>query len=188
MSEITIITGLPRSGTSLMMQLLDASSIEVYSDESRKKDINNPQGYYELEVIKGIAQNNSFLEQTVGKAIKIVAPLITYCNPDLKYRVIFMRRELDEVLMSQEKMLKKDQTLEREKFRTIYEFHLKKSYKFLEMNNIPFIDIEYNSLVNNSEFEIERMIEFLNLDNRLEDFIRVIKPELYRNKKNERST
>ena len=187
MSEITIVTGLPRSGTSLMMQIIDASSIEVYSDGKRERDINNPQGYYELEAVMGIAQDNSFLDDAVGKAIKIVAPIVTFCKKDLNYRVVFMRRDIEEILMSQEKMLGKDQSSEREKYRTIYEFHLKKTYKFLEQNDIPFIDVEYKALVNSPVEEIKRISEFLSLDNKLEDLMQVVKPELYRNKSNEGS-
>jgi len=185
MSEITIVTGLPRSGTSLMMQIIDASSMEVYSDGKRERDVNNPQGYYELEAVMGIAQDNSFLDDAVGKAIKIVAPIITFCKKDLNYRVIFMRRNIDEILMSQEKMLDKDQGSEREKYRTIYEFHLKKTYKFLEEQKIPFLEVEYGSLVDDSENEIKKITEFLSLEEKLEDLVHVVKPELHRNKSNE---
>ena len=124
MSEILIITGLPRSGTSLMMQIIAKTEIPVLTDGNREKDINNPEGYYELDAVKGIVLDNSFLKDAIGKAVKIVAPLPIYIDNQYKYRVVFMRREMDEILRSQEKMLTKDQTSEREKYRTIYEFHL----------------------------------------------------------------
>ncbi len=165
-----------------MMQLMDASSVEVLVDGIREKDQNNPEGYYELEAVKGIATDNSFLDQAEGKAVKIVAPIITFCKPELKYRVIFMRREIEEILMSQEKMLEKDQTSEREKFRTIYEFHLKKTYKFLDTNNIPYLDVWYSSLITEPEKEIARLLEFLSLDDDPAALVNVVKPELHRNK------
>lgn len=182
MSEITVVTGLPRSGTSLMMQILDASSLEVYTDGKRERDVNNPAGYYELEAVKGIANDNRFLEDAQGKVVKIVAPIITYSKAGLKYRVVFMRREIEEILMSQEKMLNKDQSPEREKFRTIYEFHLKKTYAYLQSNNIPYIDVVYGDLMNQPEIEIARVVEFLGIADSSSELAKVVRPELHRNK------
>lgn len=182
MSEITVVTGLPRSGTSLMMQILDASSLEVYTDGKRERDVNNPAGYYELEAVKGIAYDNRFLDDAQGKVVKIVAPIITFCKTDLQYRVVFMRREIEEILMSQEKMLNKDQSPEREKFRTIYEFHLKKTYKYLESNGIPYIDVVYGDLMNQPETEIARIVEFLGISDAPAELAKVVRPELHRNK------
>jgi hypothetical protein len=184
MSVVTIVTGLPRSGTSLMMQLLNKSSLEILSDGIRQKDISNPEGYYELEAVKGIVRDNSFLKDATGKVVKIVAPLPVYLDKSLDYRIVFMRREIEEVLRSQEKMLNKDQTSEREKFRTIYEMHLKKTYHFFESNSIPYIDIQYKQLLNESEQELKRLINFLELSTPIEELLSVIKVDLYRNKVN----
>jgi len=184
MSVVTIVTGLPRSGTSLMMQLLNKSSLEILSDGIRQKDISNPEGYYELEAVKGIVRDNSFLKDATGKVVKIVAPLPVYLDKSLDYRIVFMRREIEEVLRSQEKMLNKDQTSEREKFRTIYEMHLKKTYHFFESNSIPYIDIQYKQLLNESEQELKRLIDFLELSTPIEKLLSVIKVDLYRNKVN----
>ena len=184
MSVVTIVTGLPRSGTSLMMQLLNKSSLEILSDGIRQKDISNPEGYYELEAVKGIVRDNSFLKDAAGKVVKIVAPLPVYLDKSIDYRIVFMRREIEEVLRSQEKMLNKDQTSEREKFRTIYEMHLKKTYHFFESNSIPYIDIQYKQLLNESEQELKRLINFLELSTPIEELLSVIKVDLYRNKVN----
>jgi hypothetical protein len=184
MSVVTIVTGLPRSGTSLMMQLLNKSSLEILSDGIRQKDISNPEGYYELEAVKGIVRDNSFLKDAAGKVVKIVAPLPVYLDQSLDYRIVFMRREIEEVLRSQEKMLNKDQASEREKFRTIYEMHLKKTYHFFESNSIPYIDIQYKQLLNESEQELKRLIDFLELSTPIEELLSVIKVDLYRNKVN----
>ena len=184
MSVVTIVTGLPRSGTSLVMQLLNKSSLEILSDGIRQKDISNPEGYYELEAVKGLVRDNSFLKDATGKVVKIVAPLPVYLDKSLDYRIVFMRREIEEVLRSQEKMLNKDQTSEREKFRTIYEMHLKKTYHFFESNSIPYIDIQYKQLLNESEQELKRLIDFLELSTPIEELLSVIKVDLYRNKVN----
>ena len=182
MPDILIITGLPRSGTSLMMQIIAKTEIPVLTDGNREKDINNPEGYYELDAVKGIVANNKFLQDAVGKAVKIVAPLPIYLDLKYSYKVIFMRRDMDEILRSQEKMLLKDQSGEREKFRTIYELHLKKTYKFFKENEIDYIDVNYNELVNDPEPVLKKLGEFCGINTNLEDLGKVVKPELYRNK------
>jgi hypothetical protein len=182
METVTIITGLPRSGTSLMMQIMERTSLPILSDDLREKDINNPKGYYEFEAVKGIVKDNTFLKDAGGKVVKIVTPLPLFLDKTLSYRVLFMRRDIEEILRSQEKMLDKDQSSEREKFKTIYELHLKKTYAFFEQNSIPYIDIWYKDLITNSEIELKRIIDFLQLPQQLEDLASAVHPELYRNK------
>jgi hypothetical protein len=182
METITIVTGLPRSGTSLMMQIMENTSLPILSDGLREKDINNPEGYYELEAVKGIVKDNSFLKEAEGKVVKIVTPLPLFLDKTLNYRVLFMRRDLEEILRSQEKMLGKDQSSEREKFKTIYELHLKKTYAFFESNKIPFIDVWYKELIQEPELEISKMINFLNVKASIPNLIECIKKDLYRNK------
>lgn len=182
MSEIIVVTGLPRSGTSLMMQILDRAGIPILQDGKRESDISNPKGYYELEAVKGIVQDNSFLDGAEGEAVKIVAPLPLHMNTSNNYRVIFMRRDLEEILQSQEKMLNKDQTSEREKFRTIYEFHLKKTYRFFQENNIPYLDVSYNELMGNPTETLKTAVDFLNVDADPAVLAGVVSPELYRNR------
>lgn len=165
-----------------MMQLLHASGLAIMHDGVRESDISNPEGYYEFEAVKGIVKDNSFLKDATGKVIKIVAPLPIYMDTDLSYRVIFMRRDIDEILRSQERMLNKDQSSEREKFRTIYEFHLKKTYAFLRENEIPFIDVNYNELMRNPEPILTNLITFCDLKVPLEQLMQVVKPDLYRNR------
>jgi hypothetical protein len=115
-----------------MMQLLKNIPLEIASDNVRTSDINNLDGYYELEAVKGIVRSNEFLYDCIGKVVKIVAPLTQFIDLSHKYKVILMRREMEEILMSQEKMLGKDQSNEREKFKSIYELHLKKTYQFFD--------------------------------------------------------
>lgn len=164
------------------MQLLHASGLEIMHDGVRESDISNPEGYYELEAVKGIVKDNSFLNDAAGKVIKIVAPLPIYMNPELSYRVVFMRRDIDEILRSQERMLNKDQSSEREKFRTIYEFHLKKTYAFFKENEIPFIDVNYNDLMRNPEPILGQLIAFADLPVTIDKLMGVVKPDLYRNR------
>lgn len=182
MSDIIVVTGLPRSGTSLMMQVLNKAQLPILQDGVRESDVSNPQGYFELEDVKNIVIDNSFLDKSAGKAVKIVAPLPIYMKPNLGYKIVFMRRDIEEILRSQEKMLSKDQTSEREKYRTIYEFHLKKTYRFFKENNIPFIDVNYNELMSSPLTELKKVADFLSLDASEKDLASVVNPELYRNR------
>src|ERR1700757_2956947 len=101
-SEIIIVSGLPRSGTSLMMQMLDQGGVEVVTDHVRTADTDNPRGYYEYEQVKKIKQDTSWLPATRGKAFKMVSQLLYDLPAGERYRVVFMERDLDEVLVSQE--------------------------------------------------------------------------------------
>ena len=104
-NEIVIVSGLPRSGTSLMMQMLDRGGIPVVTDNVRTADTDNPRGYYELERVKTIKRDASWLPEMEGKAVKMISQLLYELPSNHKYRVIFMERDLDEVIPSQEKML-----------------------------------------------------------------------------------
>jgi hypothetical protein len=180
--EIIIVTGLPRSGTSLMMQILNNAGLPILHDQNRKSDINNPEGYFELDAVKGIVADNSFLEEAPGKVVKIVSPLPIYMDPKYNYRVVFMRRDLEEILRSQEKMLNKNQVSEREKYRTIYEFHLKKTYKFFKDNSIPYIDVNYNELMKEPTSSINKLNQFLGGQHSEDEMLMAVRPELYRNR------
>jgi hypothetical protein len=182
MSEILVVTGLPRSGTSLMMQILEKVPLEIMTDNLRKSDINNPEGYYELEAVKGIVRNNQFLRDCEGKVVKIVAPLVQFINLEFKYKVIFMRRNMEEILMSQEKMLAKDQSSEREKFKTIYNLHLKKTSEFLTSNQIPFLEVEYHELIDKPIYEIEKMLQFLEIAGNKQVLANQVNSNYYRNR------
>ena len=103
--SLIVVTGLPRSGTSMLMQMLSAGGIEIVSDGLRLADEDNPRGYLEFEPVKKPLQDSSWLSSSRGKAIKIVAPLLSALPLGLPCRVIVCERDLDEVLDSQERML-----------------------------------------------------------------------------------
>ncbi len=104
---LVVVSGLPRSGTSMMMGMLEAGGLEVFTDGRRGADVDNPKGYYELERIKDLEKetDKSYVAQGRGKALKVISFLIKELPDDNDYRVIFMRRDLDEVLASQGKMI-----------------------------------------------------------------------------------
>jgi hypothetical protein len=126
--EICIVSGLPRSGTSLMMQMLEAGGMEVAIDYIRRADEDNPKGYYELEVVKRIKEDTSWLDGMAGKVFKIVSMLLYYLPHDRYYKIIFMRRKMEEILASQHVMLlrqgKTPKTEQEADIRTLFEQHL----------------------------------------------------------------
>ena len=102
---ITIVSGLPRSGTSMMMRILEAGGMLVLTDGVRSPDDDNPNGYYEFEPVKNTRNDSSWLAAADGKAVKMVYKLLYDLPPDRPYSVIFMQRALKEVVASQTRML-----------------------------------------------------------------------------------
>lgn len=106
-SYLTIVSGLPRSGTSMMMQVPARELPPAAGRRVRKADEDNPRGYYEFEAVKKTKQDSSWLEGSAGKVVKMVYRLLYDLPEGYEYRVVFMRRDLKEVLASQEKMLRR---------------------------------------------------------------------------------
>lgn len=102
---VTVVSGLPRSGTSLAMQMLRAGGVPVLSDALRPPDADNPRGYLEYAPVLRTATDASWVAQAPGKAVKVVYALLRQLPPGFEYRVLWMRRRLDEVIASQERML-----------------------------------------------------------------------------------
>jgi hypothetical protein len=106
-SPVYVVSGLPRSGTSMMMRMLEAGGIEPFSDGERSADIDNPEGYYEFERVKDLEKDpdRSWVRQARGRALKVISFLLRHLPDDNAYRIVYMRRHLDEVVQSQDKML-----------------------------------------------------------------------------------
>lgn len=121
---VTVVTGMPRSGTSLMMQMLEAGGIPALTDNLRPPDIHNPRGYFEYEPVKQMAQDASWMNLARGKAVKIIYRLLPHLPPDFEYRVVFMDRNLGEVFASQSDMLRArgDAAVEQQEERMITAF------------------------------------------------------------------
>ena len=104
---IVIVSGLPRSGTSMLMRMLEAGGMPIMTDELREADVDNPKGYFEYERVKDLEKetDKSYLREGRGKVLKVISFLIKDLPDDNDYRVIFMRRDLGEVLASQNKMI-----------------------------------------------------------------------------------
>jgi tetratricopeptide (TPR) repeat protein len=105
--EITIVSGLPRSGTSMLMQMLQAGGLDILTDNVRQPDENNPKGYLEYTPVKNLKKDQSFLAEADGKVVKVITQLLKYLPDQFIYKVIFVKRNMHEILASQQKMIGK---------------------------------------------------------------------------------
>jgi hypothetical protein len=189
MSEfVTIVSGLPRCGTSMMMKMLKAGGMELLVDNIRKPDEDNPKGYYELEVVKKIREDASWLEGSHGKVFKMVSMLLHDLPGDKKYRVIFMRREIDEMLASQRKMLERNgksvENYDNGEMKRLYSNHLPEIEKWLsEQKNMEVLYVNYNDTICSPEETAHRVNQFLG--NRLDvgEMLKAVDKSLYRQRK-----
>ena len=132
---ITVVSGLPRSGTSMMMQMLHAGGHPCLTDDRREADADNPRGYFEYDKVKQLRTDCSWLPEATGKAVKIIAQLLSVLPTELDYKIIFMRRELDEVIASQNRMLDRQgrggSDLSDERLRELFDQQLRHLEKLL---------------------------------------------------------
>jgi hypothetical protein len=134
---IVVVSGLPRSGTSLMMQMLQAGGLEIVTDARRGPDDSNPKGYFELEAVKDLDKGgrHEWLAAARGKAVKVVSPLVRRLPPTYDYRVIFMQRDLDELVASQNRMLADrgapQDDAQNERIKTLYRAHVDDTLRIL---------------------------------------------------------
>ena len=185
-SEIIVVSGLPRSGTSLMMQMLDRGGFEVVTDNIRTADTDNPRGYYEYEPVKKIKHDAAWLPATRGKAVKMVSQLLYDLPVTESYRIIFMERDLDETLDSQEKMLRRlgQAAAPREKIRAAFTAHLTSLHAWLgRQPRMRVLRVAYAELVERPEGPVRQVGEFLERPCDLESMLRTVDPSLYRNRK-----
>lgn len=185
--EIFIVSGLPRSGTSMMMQLLEAGGLPVFTDNLRHADENNKKGYYEHEAVKIIHKNNGWMKEAAGKTVKVVSHLLQNLPMRYKYKIVFMERDINEVITSQSKMLQNLGKLPQQ----ATHFNLEQSYidtnervkQWLEDKpNIEVLYIDYNKTLEQPENTIEQLNLFFNRNLNTEKMIQVIDKSLYRTK------
>jgi hypothetical protein len=184
-AEIIIVSGLPRSGTSLLMQMLDRGGLAVVTDRIRTADADNPRGYYEFEAVKRLKQDASWLPEARGKALKAISQLLYDLPASETYRIIFMQRDLDEVLQSQEKMLLRlgRTPAPTEKIKQAYLLHLERLYDWLaRQRHVQTLFVRYDELVAQPEEQAQRICAFLGRALEVEVMVAAVDPALYRNR------
>lgn len=186
--ELIIVSGLPRSGTSLMMKMLAAGGLPSLTDGERGADEDNPLGYAEFERVKQLKNGDTtWLAEAEGRAVKVISALLKDLPSGYRYRVILMRRDLDEVLASQAAMLARrgetSQTDDPELAR-IYQNHLGQVQGWMaEQPNFHFIEVNYNHLLAEPGAEIARLAAFIPRPLEQDAMQAVIDPDLYRQRR-----
>lgn len=184
---IVIVSGLPRSGTSMAMKALGAGGMEPLVDHVRTADEDNPNGYYEFEPVKKTKEDSSWLQDAAGKVVKMVYRLL-YDLPDNHwYKVVFMRRDLAEVLASQGKMLsrggKSAGAISDEKMQALFAAELDKCEKWLaEQPHFKVLHVNHREMVSDPLGQAKRIDEFLDGGLDVEAMASVVDPNLYRNR------
>jgi len=184
---VTVVSGLPRSGTSLMMRMLDAGGLPPVTDGERAADTDNPRGYYELERVKQLPKGDvAWVEQARGKAVKVISALMVYLPANYDYRVIFMKREMKEVLASQRKMLERrnedPDRLSEEQLTALFGKHLEEAEAWMASRepHLRVLRVSYNELVRDPEPLVAGIDEFLGLSLDRGKMLEAIEPRLYR--------
>ena len=186
-STFTIVSGLPRSGTSLMMQMLAAGGLELMTDGKREADEDNLEGYWEWEDIKTLRKNPRLIEQAEGKVIKVVSALLPQLPPRHKYRILFMKRPVVEVVDSQWKMLDRrghKPRSEKNHLITTQQTHLDQTLAQLrQRQDVELLEVDYPELVANPTEQLPVIIDFLGEQlTAPEALASPIRPDLHRNR------
>lgn len=182
-----IVSGLPRSGTSMMMQMLEAGGIEPFTDSKRQSDEDNPKGYYEHEAIKRLAREQTAIDLAGDKAVKVISQLLPYLPPRYQYKVIFMHRPLEEVIRSQEHMLRRMGKLKEDtavmNLGDKYAQSIQSARLWADSKPyVDFIEISYPKAVENPEDTAVEVANFLNMSLSVQDMKDVVEKRLHRNK------
>jgi predicted AlkP superfamily phosphohydrolase/phosphomutase/tetratricopeptide (TPR) repeat protein len=181
--KITIVSGLPRSGTSMMMQMLEAGGIDVYTDFHREADESNPKGYYESEKVKSLARDNSWMEEANGKAIKVIAQLLKHLPNKYEYKIIFMQRKMEEIITSQQKMLGRDTKSFPVPLLNAFNKELQKVEAWANENpNVTILNVNYSDAINNPGMIAQEVNKFLDYRLDIDEMIKTVDPRLYHNK------
>lgn len=188
-APIVIVSGLPRSGTSMMMKMLEAGGLPIMTDAIRAADIDNPKGYYELERVKDLEKekDKSYLRDGRGKVLKVISFLLKDLPNDNRYKVIFMRRDLNEVIASQNKMIKHRGEVDETNDNRMIEAYLNHlaAVRILvrKRANFEMVEVRYDTAVHAPADAAKQVNAFLGGALPEDQMREVVDGELYRNRK-----
>ena len=186
--SIVIVSGIPRSGTSLMMNLLGHAGIPLLTDDVRAPDDSNPRGYFELASVRKTNEDSTWVEQAPGHAVKVIHRLLPALPREYHYRVILMQRPVEEVVQSQDRMLSRlgadPSDLPTERVQEIFQEQYTRTRALLESEpHFEWIEIVYPELIRAPKAQIERIIRFLGLEVEAEALMPAIDANLYRERR-----
>ena len=185
---VVVVSGLPRSGTSMTMKMLEAGGLPLVIDGIRTADEDNPKGYYEDERVKDLAKvlDKSWLKDARGRSIKIISYLLKELPRANQYKILFMRRHLDEVLASQAKMLDRrnePNPTSDEEMRRIYQQHLDEVEALVAKHpTMEKLDVDYRELIEKPLEGARKIDAFLGGGHSIEDMAAMVDKNLYRNR------
>lgn len=184
---ITIVSGLPRSGTSLMMQMLAAGGMPVLSDGERRADVDNPRGYLEWERIKQLPKDPACIAEAEGRVVKVISFLLLSLPDNHEYRVIFMERPLREVLASQEKMQRHRGTVnpvgDNGLIASGFEKNLRAVYAWLDSKAyVKTLRVPYREVLRDAETIARNLTQFLGIELNVPAMSAQVDSTLYRNR------
>jgi len=171
----------------MMMKMLEAGDMEIFTDNLRTADEDNPKGYYELEDVKALKDGKSdWMQDASGKAVKVISSLLEYLPSEYKYKIIFMRREIAEILASQKQMLIRrgeNSDSDDKQMAEMFQEHLKRVRVWLaNQPNMDVLYVDYNALMADPDSEIKSVADFLGLNEKLNAMLAVPDKKLYRQK------
>ena len=184
---VVIVSGLPRSGTSMMMKMLEAGGMDLVIDGIRTADEDNPKGYYEFERVKQLDKGDvAWVAEARGKAVKVISALLEHLPPGYEYKVLFMNRKMPEVLASQRKMLARrgeKSEISDEKLAQLLRKHVQQVKRWLaQQPNFEMLDLDYNAMLLDPEPWAEKVNAFLSGGLDVQAMVEVVDPNLYRNR------
>ncbi|MDG1806422.1 MAG: alkaline phosphatase family protein [Pirellulaceae bacterium] len=185
-AEVILVSGLPRSGTSMMMQMLAAGGLPIFTDGHRIPDDNNPKGYYEADLVKGLGKKNRWVHDCDGQVIKVVSPLVQYLPQAINYKVIYMRRPIPEIISSQTRMLERlgeeHSILQDEEMAKVMREQAHSAISLLSLHQKPLLRFSYSDVLANPMATAATINEFLGLQLDEAAMAQAVDPSLYREK------
>ena len=186
-APVIVVSGLPRSGTSMLMQMLAAGGLELLTDARRAADEDNPRGYFELEQVRHLPRDRGhWLREARGKAVKVVSTLLRDLPGGYNYKVILVRRDLGEVLDSQARMLARRgqvHDIDRARMQRLFEDDLWRATHLLRCaGRFEYVEVDYAQVIGNPGSQAKRIADFVAAGLNVDKMAGAVDGALYRNR------
>ncbi|MBN1334380.1 MAG: sulfotransferase domain-containing protein [Deltaproteobacteria bacterium] len=186
---VVVVSGLPRSGTSMMMKMLEAAGLLVMTDAVRQADEDNPKGYFEYERVKDLEKDpdKAWVREARGRVLKVISFLLKDLPPDNFYRIVFVHRDIDEVVASQNKMLHhrgEENRVDDEEARRLFQRHLLQVKMLVSRSpNVEMFEVDHREAIQHPRAVAEKVSAFLGGGLDVDAMAAVVDRTLYRNRK-----
>lgn len=195
--DFVLVSGLPRSGTALMMEMLSAGGWPIMVDRERAPDSDSPEGHYEWEGIKQLRQRPEVIREAEGKVLRVVSTLLPLLPNRHRYRVLFMQRPIEQVVDSQFRMIARRKGRSEDPANTPAEerqamikrlrAHAEWSVEHLRVApNFEMFEVDYPALIAKPDDWVARIAAFAGRPDTpvaiLEQMKSAVKPEMFHNR------